>query len=310
MKKSLKILTLFVVVGMAVFAFSVYSSGMYIGVTPTSPSEHTVVNDSLATGNRLTSVKAGNTSFIGEYMISKGGYLNSPNLESSGSNNLSQVSLYKPVIQISGVKEYHRFGVKLVYSYGKIGNYTMKTLTYTTNNTFFGLKMTDLLINWGPQHNNESLSVMAIAFQPNQGKDLHLGDVLITNFSSTLYGQLLGIQSGIYSLSAKYLETGNKTLTTLGFYYLLTAQSLTSFIKITPNHILKEKVIITGVYLIDGSLAACLAELASLGLAGATLIAEASACFTGVGFGIPCALFFITVNALPIIEVIAINYAC
>ncbi|MGP6238977.1 hypothetical protein ACNF40_00990 [Cuniculiplasma sp. SKW4] len=243
-------------------------------------------------------------------MVSKGGYISNPNLEGGGNSTVHQVPASKPVIQIFGVKEYHRFGVKLVYSYGKIGNYTMKTLTYTTNNTIFGLKMTDVLINPGPRHNNESLSVMAIAFQPNQGRDLHLGDVLITSFSSDLYGQLLSIQFGIYSLSMKYLESGNKTLTTLGIYYLLTAQSLTSFIKITPDHILKQKVDITLVYLVYGSLAACIAELVSLGIAGAVLVSEASACFTGVGFGIPCALFFISVNALPIVEVIAINYAC
>lgn len=310
MKGRIKVMTLFLVVGIAIFAFSVYSSGMYIGVSSTNSSEHNVLSDSIATGNGFMDVKVGQTNFIGEYIVSKGGYLSNPNIEGSGSNGVNQVSVSKPVIQIFGVKEYHKSGVKLAYSYGKIGNYTMKTLTYTTNTSLFGLKMTDVLINRGSQYGNESLSMMAIAFQPNLGKDLHLGDLLVTNFSSNLKGQILSIQSGIYSLATKYMESGNKTMTTLGIYYLLTAQSLTSFIKLTPVHILKQKIDITGVYLIDGNLAACIAELVSLGIAGAVLVSEASACFTGVGFGIPCALFFITVNALPIVEVIAINYAC
>ena len=152
------------------------------------------------------------------------------------------------------------------------------------------------------------LSVMAIAFQPNQGRDLHLGDVLITNCSSDLYGQLLSIQSGIYSLSMKYLESGNKTLTTLGIYYLLTAQSLTSFIKITPDHILKQKVVMTGVYLIDGNLAACLAEIASLGVTGIGLVAAAVACFSGDIFG--CIALYAIINILPIAEAILLTQDC
>ena len=310
MEGTTKKIALFVIAGMAIFAFSVSSSGMYIDVNHVNVSEHNVLANSISTENGFTNVEVGRTNFIGEYMVSKYGYISNPNLEGSGNNNVNRVSTSKPIIQIFGVKEYHRFGVKLAYSYGKIGNYSMKTLTYITNNTIFGLKLTDVLINLGPSHNNESLSVMAIAFQPNQGRDLHLGDVLITSFSSDLYGQLLSIQFGIYSLSMKYLESGNKTSTTLGIYYILTAQSLTSFIKITPEHILKQKIDITLVYLVDGNLAACIAELVSLGIAGAVLVSEASACFTGVGFGIPCALFFVTVNALPIAEAIAINYAC
>ena len=283
-------------------------------MNPTNPSEHNVVSNVVSnltsTEKGFTNVKVGRTNFIGEYIVSKDGYIGNPNLESSSNSTVNRVPTPEPVIQIFGIKEYHRFGVKLVYSYGKIGNYTMKTLTYTTNNTFFGLRMTDVLVNLGPRHNNESLSVMAIVFQPNQGKDLHLGDVLITNFSSDLYGPLLSIQSGIYSLSMKYLESGNKTLTTLGIYYLLTAHSLTSFIKITPDHILKQKVDITVVYLVDGSLAACISELFLFGIAGGALVADAIACFTGVGFGIPCILFFIAVNALPIGEAIALHDAC
>ncbi|MCW6171152.1 MAG: hypothetical protein LVQ96_08300 [Thermoplasmatales archaeon] len=307
--KGFKRIALYVVIGMAIFAFSVSSSGMF-GVNPASPVGQNAVANLIENGNGLTSVKVGQTNFIGEYIVSKWGHLSSPNLGSNNSNGVNQVSVSNQLIQIFGVKEYHKFGVRLSYSYGKIGNYTMQTLTYTANNTFFGLKMTDVLINLGPQHSDRRLSIMAIAFQPYLTEDLHLGDVLITDFSSNLYGQLVGIQSGITSLSVKYLVSGNETLATLGIYYLLIAQSLNSFIKITPDHILRQKVDITALYLVDGSLAACIAELASLGLAGVGLVSDAVACFTGIGFGIPCALFFLAVNALPIVEVIAINYAC
>ncbi len=303
-----KIIITLTVVVLIVFGIGFYSSGAFIRVGNAAASNNIVENSAnLNINSSALNIKIGQTNFIGEYTIGHSGIMDKVKTQSHQSGN---VKLSFPNLLVVYTKQYKSNGVVLTYNYGKIGNLTFRALTYVSNNSFFGIKLTDMLINRGPAYNNSRLSVMAIAFQPNQGKDLHLGNLLITNFSSSLKGQFLGIQSGIFSLGVRDMGSGNQTLFTLGIYYLLAAESISSFIKITPNTLLSQKVDITGVYLVDGNLAACIAELVSLGIAGAALVAEASACFTGVGFGIPCALFFITVNALPIVEVIAIHYAC
>ncbi|MGP6238976.1 hypothetical protein ACNF40_00985 [Cuniculiplasma sp. SKW4] len=51
---------------MAIFAFSVSSSGMYTGMNPNNTSEHNVAINWISTENGFTNIKAGKTNFIGE----------------------------------------------------------------------------------------------------------------------------------------------------------------------------------------------------------------------------------------------------
>ncbi|MHB1440435.1 MAG: hypothetical protein ACYCSO_05740 [Cuniculiplasma sp.] len=99
-----------------------------------------------------------------------------------------------------------------------------------------------------------------------------------------------------------HIPMGNRKMTTLSIHYSIKSQFLMPFVNLSSTHILKQEVNMTGACPVDGGLAPC--------IAGAVLVPEASSCFNGIAFGIPCALFFITVNAFPIVEVIAINYSC
>jgi len=287
-------------------AASVYPNASAF-VSSKSNGQSTTRTDSaiISTVTNAGDYQVGNVKFIGQYLINLDGKLSALHLV----QNQSKQTVPDYSISLISEKTVIKGSNTLSIMQGNVGSQKFTALSFSLSNRLYSENVTDVLIGLG-NSTSYNLSILSIAFTPKLGPDLHLGNLLTTNSSSSLYYQLMNVQVGIMRLGMVDISSANATLTTLGIYYLESGFSLSTFIHMIPSSIKATPIGITGVVLYDGNLVDCLTELALFGFAGAELASEAIACFTGVGFGIPCVLLIIGINALPIGEAIALKYAC
>ncbi|MFG1450079.1 MAG: hypothetical protein AAE983_05500 [Thermoplasmataceae archaeon] len=104
--------------------------------------------------------------------------------------------------------------------------------TMTTSSWNSSISYT-LLLNKTTNHYSGILSA-DISPVVNQ---IHLGNGIVINYTSTLGSQLIGIENGIQLLTSNYTHSNNTTLATLGAYYANLGVAFSTFSGMVPENI-------------------------------------------------------------------------
>lgn len=100
------------------------------------------------------------------------------------------------------------------------------------------------------ESDNKQFLVIKIDFKPSNGS-INLGDLMLINKYSTLQDELHHASKYIAYLGKLYEKSDNKTLKTLGKYYVEISHAINKLSKIIPKSFLKIKLAFVGVEIQD-----------------------------------------------------------
>ncbi|WP_432517779.1 hypothetical protein [Saccharolobus islandicus] len=145
------------------------------------------------------------------------------------------------------------------------------------------------------ESDDKQFLIMKIDFKPSNSS-FKLGDLMLINKSSTLQDELHQASKYIAYLGKLYEKSNNKTLETLGKYYVETSHVINKLSKIIPKSFLKVKLAFVGVEVQDDCPVAGAAVGGACGVEGAIwaaavgIINPLAGLAVGVGFAIGCAV--------------------
>jgi len=145
------------------------------------------------------------------------------------------------------------------------------------------------------ESDDKQFLIMKIDFKPSNSS-FNLGDLMLINKSSTLQDELHQASKYIAYLGKLYEKSNNKTLETLGKYYVETSHVINKLSKIIPKSFLKVKLAFVGVEVQDDCPVAGAAVGGACGVEGAIwaaavgIINSLAGLAVGVGFAIGCAI--------------------
>ncbi|MFP3234211.1 MAG: hypothetical protein RXR08_11190 [Sulfolobaceae archaeon] len=145
------------------------------------------------------------------------------------------------------------------------------------------------------ESDDKQFLIMKIDFKPSNSS-FNLGDLMLINKSSTLQDELHQASKYIAYLGKLYEKSNNKTLETLGKYYVETSHVINKLSKIIPKSFLKVKLAFVGVEVQDDCPVAGAAVGGACGVEGAIwaaavgIINPLAGLAVGVGFAIGYAI--------------------